>query len=85
MGTVERAHLVSDIIQNLKMDGSYYENRTITYKLRRMTPLQNLIEQYQREQHRPEEEAGITSASDEKVNVTNAMKGYEEGSSMMEE
>eukprot|EP00553_Chaetoceros_curvisetus_P006495 CAMPEP_0204614298 /NCGR_PEP_ID=MMETSP0717-20131115/2046_1 /ASSEMBLY_ACC=CAM_ASM_000666 /TAXON_ID=230516 /ORGANISM="Chaetoceros curvisetus" /LENGTH=229 /DNA_ID=CAMNT_0051626925 /DNA_START=90 /DNA_END=779 /DNA_ORIENTATION=+ len=83
--TVERAHLVSDIIQNLKMDGSYYENRTITYKLRRMTPLQNLIEQYQREQHRPEEEAGITSARNEKVNVTNAMKGHEEGSSMIKE
>jgi m7GpppX diphosphatase len=30
---VERGHLVSDIIQNLQMDGEFYSKRTITYKL----------------------------------------------------
>ena len=41
--TVERGHLVGDIIQNLEMDPLYYKKRTITYKLKRMTPLHNLI------------------------------------------
>jgi m7GpppX diphosphatase len=30
---VERGHLLSDIIQNLQMDGEFYSKRTITYKL----------------------------------------------------
>lgn len=30
---VERGHLLSDIIQNLEMDGDYYTKRTITFKL----------------------------------------------------
>ena len=30
---VERGHLLSDIIQNLEMDGDYYEKRTISFKL----------------------------------------------------
>lgn len=42
--TVERAHLLTDVIQNLEMDGSYYEKRTITYKLKKFTPLHNLIQ-----------------------------------------
>lgn len=41
--TVERGHLVSDIIQNLEIDSEYYSKRTITYKLKKMTPLYNLI------------------------------------------
>eukprot|EP00554_Chaetoceros_debilis_P013499 CAMPEP_0194111604 /NCGR_PEP_ID=MMETSP0150-20130528/10576_1 /TAXON_ID=122233 /ORGANISM="Chaetoceros debilis, Strain MM31A-1" /LENGTH=490 /DNA_ID=CAMNT_0038801087 /DNA_START=140 /DNA_END=1612 /DNA_ORIENTATION=- len=43
--TIERGHLVSDIIQNLEIgDGSFYEKRTITYKLKKASPLHNLIE-----------------------------------------
>lgn len=30
---VERGHLLSDIIQNLEMDGEFYTKRTITFKL----------------------------------------------------
>eukprot|EP00557_Chaetoceros_sp_GSL56_P006760 CAMPEP_0176493354 /NCGR_PEP_ID=MMETSP0200_2-20121128/9505_1 /TAXON_ID=947934 /ORGANISM="Chaetoceros sp., Strain GSL56" /LENGTH=421 /DNA_ID=CAMNT_0017891013 /DNA_START=108 /DNA_END=1373 /DNA_ORIENTATION=+ len=41
--TVERGHLVSDILQNLEMDPLYYEKRTIVYKLRKDAPLYNLI------------------------------------------
>jgi m7GpppX diphosphatase len=44
--TVEKGHLVSDIIQNLEMDSLYYSKRTITYKLKKLTPLHNLIETY---------------------------------------
>ncbi|XP_073459369.1 m7GpppX diphosphatase [Aquarana catesbeiana] len=32
--TVERAHLLSDVIQNLEMNSRYYETRTLTYALR---------------------------------------------------
>jgi len=42
--TVERGHLVSDIVQNLEMDPLYYTKRTIAYKLKKGTPLHNLIE-----------------------------------------
>lgn len=44
--TVERGHLVTDILQNLEMDPLYYEKRTIVYKLRRDVPLYKLIENY---------------------------------------
>lgn len=44
--TVERGHLVSDIIQNLEMDPLYYQKRTITYKLKKCTPLHNLLLNY---------------------------------------
>lgn len=47
---VERGHLISDIIQNLQLEGDYYAKRTITYKLKtssdlyqRMTQQQNSI------------------------------------------
>ena len=44
--TVERGHLISDIIQNLEMDPLYYLKRTITYKLKKGNTLQNLIEMH---------------------------------------
>ena len=31
---VERAHLLSDVIQNLEADGEFYMKRTITVRLR---------------------------------------------------
>ncbi|KAG8568148.1 hypothetical protein GDO81_013904 [Engystomops pustulosus] len=37
--TVERAHLLSDVIQNLEMDSQYYSKRTLTYTLRSDEPL----------------------------------------------
>jgi m7GpppX diphosphatase len=43
--SVERGHLVSDVIQNLLQD-DYYKNRTITYKLQKGSPLQNIIGAY---------------------------------------
>lgn len=42
--TVERGHLLTDIIQNLQMDPLYYSKRTIVYKLRKMSPLHTLME-----------------------------------------
>ena len=42
--TVERGHLVTDIIQNLQMDPLYYSKRTIVYKLKKMSPLHTLME-----------------------------------------
>jgi m7GpppX diphosphatase len=42
--TVERGHLVSDIIQNLEQDGKFYQKRTITFKLKKMSPLHNVIQ-----------------------------------------
>ena len=42
----ERGHLLSDIIQNLEIDSDYYCKRTITYKLRRGTPLENIVGSY---------------------------------------
>ena len=42
--SVERAHLVSDIIQNLGMDSGYYRKRMLTYKLKKGSELENLIE-----------------------------------------
>ena len=42
--SVERAHLVSDIIQNLAMDSGYYRTRMLTYKLKKGSELENLIE-----------------------------------------
>jgi len=44
--TVERGHLLVDIIQNLEMDSSFYEKRTIAYKLKKLTPLHCLIDSY---------------------------------------
>mmetsp|Transcript_21693 Transcript_21693/g.39132 ORF Transcript_21693/g.39132 Transcript_21693/m.39132 type:complete len:419 (+) Transcript_21693:212-1468(+) len=43
--SVERSHLMSDVIQNLE-DSEYYCKRVITYKLKKGTPLQNLIENH---------------------------------------
>ncbi|XP_069803440.1 m7GpppX diphosphatase [Dendropsophus ebraccatus] len=37
--TVERAHLLSDVIQNLELDPQYYTKRTLTYALRADEPL----------------------------------------------
>lgn len=42
--TVERGHLVSDIIQNLEQDGKFYQKRTITFKLKKMSPLHDVIQ-----------------------------------------
>jgi len=41
--SVERGHLVSDIIQNIEMDSQYYVKRMLTYKLKKGSPLENLI------------------------------------------
>jgi m7GpppX diphosphatase len=41
--TVEKGHLLTDIVQNLEMDPMYYTKRTNVYKLRKDAPLQNLI------------------------------------------
>jgi len=41
--SVERGHLVSDIIQNIEMDSNYYTKRILTYKLKKGSPLENLI------------------------------------------
>ena len=46
---VERGHLLSDVLQNLEMDSEYYSKRVITYKLKKGTPLQNLIENHSNE------------------------------------
>ncbi|XP_069470292.1 m7GpppX diphosphatase isoform X1 [Ambystoma mexicanum] len=37
--SVERAHLLSDVIQNLGLDPQYYQRRTLTYALREDEPL----------------------------------------------
>lgn len=44
--TVERGHLLLDVIQNLQMDPEYYEKRTIAYKLKKLSPLHCLIESF---------------------------------------
>lgn len=46
---VERGHLVSDIIQNLELDGDYYAKRTISYKMNITSPLYLLIKQEQQQ------------------------------------
>lgn len=43
--TVERGHLLSDIIQNLEMDSEYYAKRTISYKLSVTSPLYLLLKE----------------------------------------
>ena len=42
--SVERAHLVTDIIQNLELDSEYYAKRTMSYKVKRCTEIHGLIE-----------------------------------------
>ena len=54
--SVERGHLITDIIQNLTMDGDYYKKRTITYKLKKGTTLHALIGAYLEEHARDDEE-----------------------------
>jgi len=49
--TVEKGHLLVDIIQNLEMDPMYYQKRTITYKLKKLSPLHNLIHSFLNENH----------------------------------
>ena len=44
--SVERGHLMNDVIQNLEMDDEYYCKRVITFKLKKGTSLQNLIENH---------------------------------------
>jgi len=46
---VERGHLLSDVIQNLEFDEGYYCKRIITYKLKKGSPLQNLVETYSKD------------------------------------
>jgi len=41
---VERGHLVSDIIQNLELDGDFYQKRTISYKLKVSSPLYLMLQ-----------------------------------------
>jgi len=48
--SVERGHLVSDVIQNLLLE-DYYKKRTITYKLKKGTALESIIGAYL-EEHR---------------------------------
>lgn len=47
--TVERGHLVSDIVQNLRMDSDFYSKRTITYKMKVSSPLYLLLQQRKQE------------------------------------
>jgi m7GpppX diphosphatase len=58
---VERAHLVSDIVQNLKLDGDYYEKRTITYKLPLNDKLCKLIVAKREEESEAREEESEAS------------------------
>lgn len=37
--SVERAHLLSDVIQNVELDAQYYQKRTLTFALRADEPL----------------------------------------------
>lgn len=41
---VERAHLVTDVVQNLELDGEFYAKRTMTYKIRSNDKLYKLIQ-----------------------------------------
>jgi hypothetical protein len=50
---VERGHLLSDIIQNLEMDGDYYKKRTITFKL----PINDKLLDFQKAKESKEEGA----------------------------
>ena len=47
--SAERCHLIWDVIQNLEMDSEYYFKRIMSYKLKRGSPLQNLVGMYLRE------------------------------------
>jgi len=47
--SVERGHLVSDVIQNLSLE-DYYKKRTIAYKLKKGTALEAIIGTYLQEQ-----------------------------------
>lgn len=47
--SVERGHLVSDVIQNLFLE-DYYKKRTITYKLKKGTTLEAIIGTYLEQQ-----------------------------------
>lgn len=42
----ERGHLLTDVIQNLEIDSGFYCKRTMTYKLKRGTPLENIVRTY---------------------------------------
>jgi len=44
--SVERGHLVSDVLQNLEIDDECYCKRIISYKLLKGSPLENLIQMY---------------------------------------
>ena len=55
--TVERGHLISDIIQNLALDSEYYSKRTITYKLSVSSPLYLLLQDQNKEVVKEEEQA----------------------------
>ena len=44
--TCERGHLLSDVVQNLDLDSEFYCKRTISYKLKRGTPLENIVGTY---------------------------------------
>lgn len=39
----ERGHLVQDVIDHLKMNGDYYEKKTLYYKLALDNPLYDLL------------------------------------------
>ena len=39
----ERGHLVQDVIDHLKMQGDYYEKKTMYYKLDMNNPLYNVL------------------------------------------
>ncbi|KAL3801637.1 hypothetical protein HJC23_013142 [Cyclotella cryptica] len=42
----EKGHLLCDVIQNLEIDSNFYSKRTIAYKLKRGTPLENIVRSY---------------------------------------
>ena len=42
----ERGHLLNDVIQNLEIDSDFYLKRTLTYKLKKGTPLENIVRTY---------------------------------------
>jgi m7GpppX diphosphatase len=42
----EKGHLLCDVIQNLEIYSDFYAKRTIAYKLKRGTPLENIVGSY---------------------------------------
>ena len=45
---VERAHLLTDVIENLECDPEHYQRRTLTFALRADDPLLRLLQEAQK-------------------------------------